>query len=367
MMSIKNRILRHSNQYEYYKNQTKNLNVKINELENEINKLKNEKTKAENEFLDDAIREKYVDGISVIIPSYKGADHIDCLLNSLEKQTLDSDKYDLIFIINGELDSTIEKIRDFKNRNPEKNVIMNFSSIGNVSNARNIGLTVARRNYVTFIDDDDFISPNYLKMIYKYSAPNRITMTNFMDYNLKEKKELESRVVPFSLDKKGIIENAYFDFPSLNSITVAKSVPTHAAKSIKFNFNLKNGVDISYFTRLYSKFDFEFYFIDKSEEAIYYRVLRGNSVSRQEYSYDFNVLQKLQVMDDINFAMKYATNEKDMEFLKLRMDATCGFIVKYLRKYPKDKQKVIDEINKHNFIYFSFLRINAIKDNEYED
>ena len=32
MMSIKNRILRHSNQYEYYKNQTKNLNVKIEDL-----------------------------------------------------------------------------------------------------------------------------------------------------------------------------------------------------------------------------------------------------------------------------------------------------------------------------------------------
>ena len=37
---------------------------------------------------------KYEDGISVIIPTYKGDNHIKTLLESLEKQTLDYEKYE---------------------------------------------------------------------------------------------------------------------------------------------------------------------------------------------------------------------------------------------------------------------------------
>lgn len=345
-MSIKNKVLSRSNQFNYYKKETA--------------RLKNEEKLREDEFKEDEIREKYEDGISVIIPSYNGENHIDPLLDSLAKQTLSPEKFELIFVINGDLDGTVDKLSEFIQDNSELNVVVNYTSRAGVSNARNIGLAAARREYVTFIDDDDFVSPSYLNSLYKYSQPNRVVMTNFIDIDIDTGEEIESPAVPFSFNKHGIV-NAYTELKSLVAVTVAKTIPTHAAKSVRFNTNLKNGVDISYYCRLYPKFDFEFYFIDKKEKAIYYRIRTSESLSRQEISYEFNIIHKLRVIEDIDFSLKYAKGKKNIDFLKLRVNATSSFIVKYVRAYPEDKQKVLDEIRKHEFIYFPYEKIENIE------
>ena len=300
---------------------------------------------------------EYEDGISVIIPSYKAQNHIKPLLDSLEKQTLNPSSFDLIFILNGELDSTIYILEDFMKRNPELNVLVTFTSVGGVSNARNLGLSIAKREFVTFVDDDDFISPNYLKKLYQYSKPNRIVMTNFMDVIEETGEKIESRVVPFSVSQHGLIENAYVDFQSLINVTVAKIIPTYAAKQVEFNTTLRSGVDVSYYSRLYAKFDFEFYFIDKKEDASYYRIIRSGSISRQKLTFDFNVIQRLQVIDDINRAFEYTDDEIKIDYLKLRTLGQCSFMIRYLREYPEDKQRVIDEIEKHNLTYFPYEKL----------
>ena len=113
---------------------------------------------------------EYEDGISVIIPSYKAQNHIKPLLDSLEKQTLNPSSFDLIFILNGELDSTIYILEDFMKRNPELNVLVTFTSVGGVSNARNLGLSIAKREFVTFVDDDDYKSKLFEKALSLFQA-----------------------------------------------------------------------------------------------------------------------------------------------------------------------------------------------------
>lgn len=300
---------------------------------------------------------EYEEGISVIIPSYKGENHIGPLLDSLGKQTLDPSKFDLIFILNGELDSTIYILEEFMKEHPNMNVLVTFTCVGGVSNARNLGLSISKREFVTFVDDDDFISPNYLQKLYQYSKPNRIVLTNFMDVIEETGEKIESRVVPFSVEKYGLIENAYVDFQSLINVTVAKIIPAYAAKAVKFNTALKSGVDVSYYSRLYSLFDFEFYFINKKEDATYFRIIRAGSISRQNMNFDFNVIQRLQVMDDINKAFDYTDDEIKIDYLKLRTLGQCSFIIRYLRECPEDKQRVLDEIEKHNLKYFPYEKL----------
>jgi glycosyltransferase involved in cell wall biosynthesis len=300
---------------------------------------------------------EYENGISVIIPSYKAENHIRPLLDSLEKQTLDPARFDLIFILNGELDSTIYILEDFMKGHPEMNVLVAFTSVGGVSNARNLGLSIAKRQFVTFVDDDDFISPNYLKKLYDHSKPDRIVMTNFMDVIEETGEKIESRVVPFSVSQHGVIENAYVDFQSLINVTVAKIIPTYAAKTVKFNTALRSGVDVSYYSRLYARYDFEFYFIDKKEQATYYRIIRSGSISRQNMTFDFNVIQRLAVIDDINIAFDYTDDEIKTDYLKLRTLGQCSFMIRYLREYPEDKQRVLDEIEKHNLKYFPYEKL----------
>lgn len=343
-MSIKDSILSHSNQFNHYKDTAEKL------------KKENKKLKSENKRIKEELKnsDKFEDGISVIIPTYNGENHIKPLLESLEKQTLDPNKYEIIFVINGELDSTINLLKDFAERNKEKNIIINYTSTPGASNARNLGLRIAKKEYTGFIDDDDFISPKYLEKLYEYSEQNRVVMSNFIDIDEETQEEKESYLVPFSVKEHGIIKGAPVKFIDLAVITQAKSIPTFATKSVEFNTDLKNGVDVSYYARLYPKYDFEFYFIDKKEEAIYYRTIRSGSISRQKMSFEFNVIDRLKVIGDLNSSYKNTKSKKYQKYLKTCAGGQTRFMNRYLEKNPDDEERVLKEIEKHNYEIFPY-------------
>ena len=350
-MSIKNSILSKSNQYKYYKGQYEKLKKENGQLKARLDKSENESPYE---------RMDYEKGISFIIPSYKGENHIAPLLDSLEKQTLSTDFYDLIFVLNGEMDSTIDLINEFIDNNPDIDVLAAYTPVSGASHARNVGLRLVKREYTGFIDDDDFVSPKYIEKLLEHSRPNRVVMTNFIDINEETGEEMESPLVPFSVEDSGIIEEAPVKFFDLAVITQAKSIPSYAAKSVKFNENLTSGVDVSYYGFLYPRFEFEYYFIDKKEEAVYYRIQRPGSISRQKMSFQFNVLDRLKVIDDLNESYKNTNNEKFRQYLRKSIWGQSGFMKRYIEKNRSDKEKVIDEVKKHDLEYFPYKRLEEI-------
>ena len=305
-MSLKNSILSKSNQFNYYKDKTSQLKKENKKLKGEINELSPDLEK----------------GISIVIPSYKGENHIHPILDSLEKQTLSKDLFELIFVVNGEMDSTMDILLNWVKSNQDMNIVLTYTNEAGVCNARNIGIRIAKREYIGFLDDDDFISEKYLEALYNHIGPNRVVMSNFIDID-------------------------------------EEILPAMAVKGTDFNPNLNNGVDVSYYARLYPKHHFEFYFVDKSEEAIYYRIRRSGSISRQEYSFQFNVLDRLKVMDDINksYLSVKKSDKAYKKFLRILMRGQSTFMQKYLKEFPEERERVIEEVKKHNFEYFPYERI----------
>ena len=178
-------------------------------------------------------------------------------------------------------------------------------------------------------------------------------MANFMNYNINTKEAKST--VPSSEKEYGIIKNAPVKFMSQAAVTVAKTIPTYAAKRVQFNTKLNSGEDVSFYGNLYSKFDFEFYFIKKEEEVNYYRIQRETSVSQQEMTYQFNVLDRLKVMDDLNESHKAAENKKVKKYIEMCFQGQTGFLQRYLEKNPEDKDKVMKEVEKHEFEYFPYF------------
>ena len=156
------------------------------------------------------------------------------------------------------------------------------------------------------------------------------------------------------------MDNALVELEAISANTTAKSLPTFAAKEVKFNTQLNSGEDISYYCRLYPQHDFEFYFIDKKEGATYYRTIRTESVSRQKISYEFNILGQMKVLEDINSSLKNTKEEKYIKYLKKRIYSQTGFMVRYIKEHPEDKEKVIEEVKKHNLEYFPYYRLERI-------
>lgn len=112
--------------------------------------------------------------ISVIIPTYKPGYYIWECLNSLCIQTLQKDLFEVLLVLNGCDEPYYSQINHYINEHRETNIKFLFAQTKGVSNARNIALDVAQGEYVTFIDDDDYISETYLEELLKISSPNII-------------------------------------------------------------------------------------------------------------------------------------------------------------------------------------------------
>ena len=289
------------------------------------------------------ISENFQKGITIITPAYKCEDYILNLLNSLNKQSIDFNLFEILIVINGERDNTENIFKNFKNKNPHLNIKI-FESEKGASNARNVAIENIEREYTIFIDADDYISSNYLEKLYSYASTNRIVFGSFWDVEFETNEIIKTYFTDFLLNNQGVTEINKF-LPGSLIITTNKLVPSYYIKQVKFNPNLRNSVDVAYFSRFYSKFDLELFILPKEEEAIYYRLRVPNSLSRSPISYQHNITDKIKVMKEVDNDIKHIENIKAKKALiKLINVGQMTFINRYLDKYPEDYNKVLKDI-----------------------
>ncbi len=101
--------------------------------------------------------------ISVIVPTFRPENYLSDCLMSLSKQDCSNDLFEVIIILNGEKNPYFDFIQDILNKIDQTFDFQLFYTIDKgVSKARNFGLDKSNGEYITFLDDDDFVSPNYL-------------------------------------------------------------------------------------------------------------------------------------------------------------------------------------------------------------
>ena len=118
--------------------------------------------------------------VSVIIPVWNVEKYLQKCLKSVVTQTLDD--IEIIIINDGSPDGSQKIIDDFSR---DYSNIKAFKIInGGLGNARNYGLKNATGKYVTFIDSDDFVEPNYLKLLYEKAEKHDSDIVCFSSYYL---------------------------------------------------------------------------------------------------------------------------------------------------------------------------------------
>lgn len=99
--------------------------------------------------------------LTIIIPVYNGERYIGACLGSLLGQL--SDQHEVILINDGSTDATNEIIKREFSAYIEQGILIKLSvENGGVSVARNHGLNRARGRYISFVDADDMVSPDYI-------------------------------------------------------------------------------------------------------------------------------------------------------------------------------------------------------------
>lgn len=280
------------------------------------------------------------EGISIIIPSYKGEETIIDTLDSIRNQKrIDLNLLEIIIVINGEKDSTIDKVNEFSKKYNHLDIKLSYTSKTGASEARNIAIKKSTKEYLVFCDDDDLLSQEYLSGLYNIRDLDSIGFCSI--YDMKESGQIIkdnniNRKLAISLtDNKYNVDN----FTSAITMIASKIIPTKNIKEMLFDKQLRSGEDVVFFSDYYVRYNPKL-IMCSNEETYYVRRLRDNSVSRQKMSFDFNVNQRLDVIKSL-LSLKTPKYEKEqLGFIDSKIRAQCGFIVSYLKENPNDYKNI---------------------------
>lgn len=96
--------------------------------------------------------------ISIIVPVYNAKKTLAKCVESVKAQTYDN--FELILVDDGSTDSSAEMCDAYKE---DKRIRVIHIANSGVSHARNVGIDDAKGGWITFIDADDTVAPDYLE------------------------------------------------------------------------------------------------------------------------------------------------------------------------------------------------------------
>lgn len=99
--------------------------------------------------------------LTIIVPVYQVEEYIRICVDSIFRQGLDDECFDVLLVNDGTRDESFEQISDFILQH--KNICIIEQENQGLSVARNTGLSKATGDYVLFLDSDDILVANSLK------------------------------------------------------------------------------------------------------------------------------------------------------------------------------------------------------------
>lgn len=217
--------------------------------------------------------------ISVIIPTYKPEGYIYECLSSLYLQTLNSDRFEVLIVLNGPKEPFDNQISSFLA--DKDNMHLLYTDKVGVSNARNVGIEKSKGDYISFIDDDDIVSDNYLEFLLAKADSCSIVVSNVYNFT-NDKNEKIKDYLTFKDNSSNIFKNR-----SYLSNACCKLIPLSVIENMRFDENFVKGEDAIFMFSISNRISR----IQKTDaKCIYYRRIREMSASRKKTSLINNFL-----------------------------------------------------------------------------
>lgn len=116
--------------------------------------------------------------VTIIVPVYKVEEYLSRCVDSILSQTYTN--LEILLINDGSPDNCGEICEEYAKLDNRIRVV--HKKNGGLSDARNVGLELAKGDYITFLDSDDWIHSEYIKMLYEIlsSTQSDISICNFV-------------------------------------------------------------------------------------------------------------------------------------------------------------------------------------------
>lgn len=142
--------------------------------------------------------------LSIIIPVYNSQNYIKKCLDSLIKQEISTEIYEIILVNDCSTDNSKQIILEYKNK--YSNIIYLEHDVNKRQGAaRNTGIKHAKGQYIMFIDSDDYIDENSLSELFKnLDNKNELIFISVKEFNENGEVKIISQKKMFSGIKDGV-------------------------------------------------------------------------------------------------------------------------------------------------------------------
>lgn len=216
--------------------------------------------------------------VSVIIPLYNGRDYLKRCIESFVQK--DNEQFEFIFVDDGSTDGSYEY---FLHLRPNENFNIYRQNNKGVSSARNLGIRMAKGDFLTFVDVDDYVSKDYCKNILSFLNYNidliifGYKVVDEHGRKIRESNDIEdNKITDLTL-------NEFID--NLNSINYYLGYPVN--KVFKRSVLEKKGILFEEDEKLFEDMHFLIKYAIAADsiiyinEPLYYYVERSDSVSNK--------------------------------------------------------------------------------------
>lgn len=281
--------------------------------------------------------------IDVIVPTYKENGYIEECILSVLNQNYPAEKLHIIIATNGSDTKYFKYLHDKYIGNKRISIV--HTEKKGAAEARNTGILYASSEYIYFLDDDDFLTPNLLTELANVSSENvDIVCGKFNDITAKGEIKVNTYINNAMLASGNGMKSNYHIAASLFTTLCGKLYKTELLKNefSLINVGFDNTEDIVFWAENAYKMKNPFYICATNSEEAYMRRITEDSLSRPDHekAYKFYIEDRLKVIEYIE---QFIFNEKipvvHKRFVLVLIRAQEAHMLKGYNEFLNESQK----------------------------
>ena len=297
---------------------------------------------------------------SIVTPVYNSFDLMKNYFKSLENQTFKD--FEVVLVDDCSTDGSFDKLKDFAKTSSLNLTVLQTEKNAGPGNARNIGMDAAQGEYITFIDNDDWIENDSLKRIETVFKNNDVKCVIFDYYIQGEQKKTVARSMYYGENGPLSLSNCMI-YARNHTVGKVYSLTKCRERNVRFP-NLRRCEDVAFVCRAIEACESVFYL----KEPLYYYYQRSNSLSNNKSLDESDMVKAFSYLEK-DLLKKYPEEIKQKSITDLLYGATLmmckankpnkvirEYIDSYTEKYPEwDKCEIINHIGKAKKLFLKFI------------